>query len=96
MPNYRKFNGNLVTQDDVTLTGHCLGNVDCRELTLTENSLVDGTIKAKKVLIAGKVVGDVHATSVRLLHTGHVKGEIYSSDVVIAEGAIFEGSLHKN
>jgi cytoskeletal protein CcmA (bactofilin family) len=58
---------------------------------------VTGNIKAKFVIVEGRVDGDIHATeSVSIRQSAKVKGNIFAPRVGIADGANFSGSIDMN
>ena len=62
------------------------------DLVLDSMAVVDADIEADRVVIKGKVTGNV--TGKRLVHvcaTGSVKGDITTSQVVLESGCVFEG-----
>src|SRR3989339_706973 len=53
---------------------------------------IKGDIKAKIVILGGKIIGNIFAEEkVEVIDGGQVMGDIKSPAVVIAEGGIFEG-----
>ena len=56
-----------------------------------------GNIKAKFVIVEGRVDGDIFATeSVSIRASAKVKGNIFAPRVGIADGANFSGSIDMN
>jgi len=58
---------------------------------------VTGNIKAKFVIVEGRVDGDIYASeSVSIRQSAKVKGNIFAPRVGIADGANFSGSIDMN
>jgi len=53
-----------------------------------------GDIRARVILIDGKVDGDLYATeSVNIRATAKVKGNVFAPRVAISDGAFFQGQI---
>ena len=58
---------------------------------------VKATIRARSLLILGKVVGDIESKGkVEIGSTGSLEGNVKASDLTIAEGAFFNGECRMN
>ena len=75
------------------------GNIEAKSILIEKTAMVLADITAKRVLCKGKVRGDIHATN-KLIITkeAEVTGNIYSPNLNIEKGALFEGqcSMPKN
>src|SRR5947208_1297384 len=49
--------GDLATDRDVQVDGHINGNVSCARLTIGKDGAIAGDIKAKEIVVRGKVKG---------------------------------------
>ena len=88
--------GDLTGSGDLSVDGEIDGSIVLPEhvLSLGEHARVSAPITARRVHIAGQVVGDVTATEVVVLEaTGSVTGNIVAPTVAIADGARFTGSI---
>lgn len=54
----------------------------------------DGDIRAKKVVISGRVDGTIDAERLEIVSTGRVTGEITATELVIEPGGSFSGTSH--
>jgi len=55
--------------------------------------MVKGNITAQSVIVGGQVTGNITTShSIELLSNGRIYGDIKTSQLVISEGAIFEGN----
>ena len=91
------FKGELSADGDLhfdgTLTGHL--DVDDGTLTLGEAATVDADIRAREVIVHGTVRGSITAGDrIELTATAKVNGSLTAERVVIAEGAVFNGSVY--
>lgn len=85
--------GNLISKESVRVDGKLKGEVKAYAVVLGEYGVILGDITAVSVTIAGKVKGNVSASeTLELLPKGQILGDIKSSKLVIADGALFEGN----
>jgi len=74
-----------------TVDGDC--NID-GPLTLAEGGRWKGTLKARDVVVAGTVEGDVQAQHrVEISGTAKVTGSLAGNSIAVAEGAVIEGDI---
>jgi cytoskeletal protein CcmA (bactofilin family) len=87
------FQGTLRSKGSVRIDGKIEGGVSAEGVILGDRGEVQGDISARSVVIGGKVTGNIHATeSLELLTKCQVFGDLHAPQLLIAEGAIFEGS----
>ena len=89
--------GTIAFKDPVNLriNGSFEGKLDTRgSLTIGENAKVRATIHGDRVVIAGKVKGDIIATqNLSLIAPAIVEGNITTPRLSMTEGAILEGQV---
>ena len=90
------FTGELNSDEDLhfdgTFTGHLyLGDAT---LILGETATVDADIRAKHVLVHGRVQGSIDGERIELTATANVNGTLNAGRVVIADGASFNGNVY--
>ncbi len=89
--------GSITFKDPVNLriNGSFEGKLDTRgSLTIGENARVRANIHGDKIVIAGKVKGDVSSThSLSLVAPAVVEGNLTTPSLSVAEGAILEGQV---
>jgi len=88
--------GEITGSENLTIEGRVDGIVESRQHTIVigDQATVKAQIFAKEVVILGKVIGNVTATSkVEIRENGTVEGDLVSPSVAIAEGATFRGSI---
>ncbi len=67
-------------------------NADC--VILSERALVKGEILGKKLVIGGRVEGNLRARElVEIKSKGKVIGDIFTPQLVVTEGAQFNGKI---
>ncbi|MFC1566464.1 polymer-forming cytoskeletal protein [bacterium] len=69
------------------------GSVTSEGIIVGEKGIVKGDVKARIIIIAGNVEGDVYATErLEILPEAKVLGDVYTVSLSIAEGSVFEGN----
>lgn len=69
------------------------GDADKSVLTVSEQGVIEGELRAPIVVINGQLVGDVHADRVELLGHARVQGNVHYKVVEMAAGAVLTGRL---
>lgn len=89
--------GTITFKDPVNLriNGSFEGKLDTRgHLTIGENARVKATITGDRLVIAGKVTGDIRATqSLSVISPAVVQGNIITPQLSVTEGAMIEGQI---
>lgn len=83
--------GNLVSEGEVQIDGHVIGDIKTDALLIGEDARVTGEIVARRVRVHGRVDGQISAKSVTLAKTAHVAGDVIHEDLSIEKGAFLEG-----
>jgi cytoskeletal protein CcmA (bactofilin family) len=89
--------GDLTGSEDIVVEGTVEGKVDFpqNQLTIGANGTAKAEITAKHIVVIGRVTGNVHGTErVEIQATGVVEGDVSSPRLVVAEGAVLNGSIH--
>ena len=89
--------GDLTGNEDLEIEGKVVGKVELpnNQLTIGANGSVQAEVKAKAVVIVGRVSGNVHGTErVEIQATGVVEGDVTAPKLVVAEGAKLNGAIH--
>ncbi len=88
------FKGELNVRGTLRVDGTVEGQLDADYVILSESAEVKGEIKAKKILIGGKMDGNVRAQEmVEIKSNGKVLGDIFTPKLAIIEGAEFNGKV---
>lgn len=86
------FKGDVDSKGTLRVDGIVEGNITADWVIVGEKAHVVGNIAARGIVIGGKIDGNVKAKEiVEIKNKGHIKGEIISKKLIIAEGGIFEG-----
>ena len=88
------FKGELKVRGTLRIDGTAEGQLDADYVILSETGEVKGEIKAKKILIGGKMDGNVRAQElVEIKSKGNVLGDIFTPKLAIIEGGEFNGKV---
>ncbi len=88
--------GDLTGNEDLVIEGKVEGKVDLpnNQLTIGANGTVRAEVKAKAVSVVGHVTGNVSATErIEIQATGIVEGDVCAPRLIVAEGAVVNGSV---
>ena len=90
-----KISGLITGNGDFLISGEIDGDCDLAgTVTLAENGIWSGTIKAGNVIVAGHVDGDIVADEkVEITETARISGTVTADAIAVAEGAIVEGVM---
>lgn len=88
--------GVLRGREDLVLYGCIEGHIDLQgKLHIAEKGLVRASVRARDVVVAGDVWGNIEAAeSIEILDSGRVFGDIFAPKMTIASGAILHGLIH--
>jgi cytoskeletal protein CcmA (bactofilin family) len=90
--------GKIISEASLRIEGQMNGDIECAgDITIGENAVVQSSIHARDVILAGKVKGNIHTNGkLIVLSTGVLIGNIDVRSFVIQEGGIFQGSSMMN
>lgn len=90
-----KIAGFLGGTGDFLVNGEIDGDCDVSgTITLADNGLWQGTIKADTVIVCGHVDGDIVATGkVEITASAKIVGTVTGEAIAVAEGAVVEGVM---
>lgn len=90
-----QFKGDIVTKGTLRVDGRITGNIESDVLVLGDKAFVKGMVSAISVVVGGMVEGNINAKDiVEIKNKGQVKGDIYSSKLVVNEGGIIDGKIN--
>ena len=88
------FHGEIVVKGILRIDGLVQGRVIADCVVLSETGVIKGEIKAGKILIGGKVEGNLRAQEiVEIKATGKVQGDIFTNKFSVTEGGEFNGKI---
>jgi len=86
--------GNLKAPAFARVDGKLTGDVIVEEgLILGEKGHITGNILTKELVIYGVVDGNIQSNSLEIKSTGRINGEIRTQNLVVENGAVYNGSL---
>jgi len=85
--------GDVICNGLLRIEGHVEGSIRGNgEITVAENALAKAEIEGRKVIVLGKVEGNIKAKeSVDVVASGQVFGDVTTDKISIEEGAVFTG-----
>ncbi len=88
-----KIEGKITSSCNIRIDGEIQGDIFCKSnITIGEDAKVKGQINAIVITIGGKVNGIVRAKDNLILNSkSNLKGDIFTKNLVIEEGAKFDG-----
>lgn len=89
------FDGRFYVNGSILIEGKFQGDIKTDDqLTVGPTGKVKTDIQARRVTIAGTLIGNISATEeVNLLHTGKVLGNIITPKLIVEPGVITEGKV---
>jgi len=91
-----EFTGDINFEGTLRIEGQVSGTIkgETGTVSIGDSGNVKADIISNICIIDGTLEGDLQAkTKVEITKTGRLRGNVITRDLVIAEGAIFEGSL---
>lgn len=87
------FEGKIKSEAGLRVEGHIVGDIDCAgDVTIGEHGTASSHVKARNVVIAGKVTGNVAASGkLTIKSTGQLNGNLSALELSIESGAVFHG-----
>lgn len=83
--------GDMVATGTMVVDGRIEGRVVCSRLEIGSNGSIQGDVAARELIVAGQIVGQVHAASVTLNDGAFIEGEIHYASLALASGATMTG-----
>ena len=88
------FKGELNVKGTLRVDGSVEGRLNADCVILSEKASVKGEIQGKKLVIGGSVEGNLRAQGlVEIKSRGKVRGDIFTPQFVVTEGARFNGRI---
>lgn len=90
------FKGDLSGDEDLEIEGEVEGNIDLsnHQLTIGPNGKIRAEVRAKSIVVIGRVVGNLTATErIEVQATGVVEGDLRAPRLNIQEGAMLNGTI---
>ena len=88
------FQGEFVVEGTLRVDGLVQGRVNSDCVVLSETGVIKGEIKARKIIVGGKVEGSLRAQEIiEIRATGKVQGDIFTNKLSMAEGGELNGRI---
>ncbi len=87
--------GNLESAGDIQVDGTIEGDINSRNVTISEGAHIEGAIFADTAYLSGSVKGQVKAPTVKIAKTAKVIGDIIHESLSIEAGAYLEGNYRR-
>lgn len=88
------FKGELSVKGTLRIDGMVDGELDADCVILSESAVVKGMIRAKKIIVGGRIDGILHAQElVEIKSNGKILGDIFTQKLAITEGGEFNGKV---
>jgi len=87
--------GKIGGSEALLIEGHVKGEINLEnDLTIGSTARIEAKVHARNVTVDGAVIGDITADAkVELRPSANVDGNIKAPKIVVAEGAVFKGSV---
>lgn len=91
------FQGRILFTGTIRIDGQVTGDIICKDdkpsmVIITEHARVHANIIADVVVVAGSLIGNIKAIErLELVNPGRAEGLLYTSDLSIQDGALFQG-----
>lgn len=87
------FEGKIKTEGSIRIDGKFVGDIAAKaNAAVGLTGIVDGTLSARTITVAGKISGKVIAEEKLVLESKSVmQGDIRAAKLVVDEGAVFDG-----
>lgn len=89
-----EFRGEIKVRGTLRMDGLVTGRVQADEVILSEAATIKGDILARKIIVGGKVEGNIRAAErVEIGSKGKVQGDIFTNSLSVMEGGEFNGKV---
>ncbi|MNW31177.1 Polymer-forming cytoskeletal [compost metagenome] len=88
------FTGTLHCHAPVRIEGVVHGSIASTDLIIiSESAIVTADVTARDIVIAGKLIGEIHAEQrLTLASTAEIHGNVIANSLIVFEGAILDGT----
>jgi len=86
--------GDLNIKGTLQVDGFVKGQVKADCVVLTESSRIQGDITANKIIVSGRVEGNLKAEeAIEIMPKGKVIGDVFTNKISVAEGGELNGKV---
>jgi len=85
--------GELHFEDTFKVSGKITGSVVSKggDIEIYDQGEIDGEVRVRQAIVSGTVRGTLRAAKVEITPSGKVMADVYTPNLIIREGAFFEG-----
>lgn len=89
-----RITGDMVVEHDLRVEGVVKGGVSVGgSLVLSATGSIEGDVVSRSAALAGRLTGNIHAQEKLVLEaTSVLQGDLQTRELVVQEGAIFQGT----
>lgn len=87
--------GHIQTESDVFIDGNFKGTIESSSLVeIGQNATIDGTLKARALIIEGKLSGQAQAKDdIKIARCAIIEANLVCGEIEVEKGAIIEGKV---
>lgn len=90
-----RITGNVTSEGEVQVDGTVDGDVRGAKVSVGASGHIAGAVTADRILVRGKVNGQIRAQVVTLTRTSQVKGDVFHDTLSMEPGAKLEGHCRR-
>jgi cytoskeletal protein CcmA (bactofilin family) len=90
-----RITGNITSEGEVQVDGVVDGDVRGAKVSIGASGHIAGAVSGERILVRGRVNGQIRAQLVTLTRTAQVKGDIFHETLSMESGAKLEGHCRR-
>ena len=92
---HSEFDGTFRSDRDLRIDGKVKGAIECLgTLFVAQGAVVEAKVQAENIDVAGDLTGEIRCKGVlRLLPSARLRGEVFTAQLIVNDGANYEGKL---
>ena len=90
-----RVDGDITSEGEIQIDGAVDGDVKGTKLSIGEQGSVKGAVTAERVLVRGRVTGQIKGRVVTLTRSSRVTGDVMHETLAIEPGARLEGNCRR-
>ncbi len=90
-----RVDGDISSDGEIQIDGTVAGDVKGSKLSIGEGGTIKGAVTADRVLVRGRITGQITGRIVTLTRTAQVTGDVLHETLAIEPGARLEGTCRR-
>lgn len=90
-----RITGNISSEGEIQVDGIVDGDVRGAKISVGASGHIAGAVSAERILVRGRVNGQIRAQLVTLTRSAQVKGDVYHDTLSMESGAKLEGHCRR-